>query len=128
MPLYGHELSETKDPISAGLRFAVTLEKDAPGFIGQKALRQKAEQGVPTSLVGLNIDAPRAARQGAVVKHQDEVVGQVTSGVVSPTLQQSIAMAMVDTTWSNEGTTLQVEIGRSVAEATVVPMPFYKRS
>ena len=91
-------------------------------------LRQKAEQGVPTSLVGLNIDAPRAARQGAVVKHQDEVVGQVTSGVVSPTLQQSIAMAMVDTTWSNEGTTLQVEIGRSVAEATVVPMPFYKRS
>ena len=128
MPLYGHELSETKDPISAGLRFAVTLEKDAPGFIGQEALRQKAEQGVPTTLVGLNIDAPRAARQGAVVKHQDEIVGQVTSGVVSPTLQQSIAMAMVDTTWSNEGTTLQVEIGRSVAEATVVPMPFYKRS
>ena len=45
-----------------------------------------------------------------MVKHQDEVVGQVTSGVVSPTLQQSIAMAMVDTTWSNEGTTLQVEV------------------
>lgn len=128
MPLYGHELSETKDPISAGLRFAVTLEKDAPGFVGQEALRQKAEQGVPTTLVGLSIDAPRAARQGAVVKHQDEAVGEVTSGVVSPTLQQSIAMAMVDTTWSNEGTKLQVEIGRGVADATVVPMPFYKRS
>lgn len=128
MPLYGHELSETKDPISAGLRFAVTLEKDAPGFVGQEALRQKAEQGVPTTLVGLNINAPRAARQGAVVKYQDDVVGEVTSGVVSPTLQQSIAMAMVDTTWSNEGTKLQVEIGRSVADATVVPMPFYKRS
>ena len=128
MPLYGHELSETKDPISAGLRFAVTLEKDAPGFVGQEALRQKAEQGAPTTLVGLSIDAPRAARQGAVVKHQDEAVGEVTSGVVSPTLQQSIAMAMVDTTWSNEGTKLQVEIGRGVADATVVPMPFYKRS
>ena len=62
-----------------------------------------------------------------MVKHQDEVLGHVTSGVVSPTLQESIAMAMVDTTWSSEGTKLQVEIGRSVAEATVVPMPFYKR-
>ena len=62
-----------------------------------------------------------------LVKHQDEVLGHVTSGVVSPTLQESIAMAMVDTTWSSEGTKLQVEIGRSVAEATVVPMPFYKR-
>ena len=63
-----------------------------------------------------------------MVKHQDEAVGEVTSGVVSPTLQQSIAMSMVDTTWSNEGTKLQVEIGRGVADATVVPMPFYKRS
>ena len=96
--------------------------------MGQEALRQKAEQGVPTTLVGLSIDAPRAARQGAVVKHQDEAVGEVTSGVVSPTLQQSIAMAMVDTTWSNEGTKLLVEIGRGVADATVIPMPFYKRS
>ena len=128
MPLYGHELSETKDPIAAGLRFAVTLEKDAPGFLGQEALRKKAAQGVPTTLVGLNIDAPRAARQGAVVKHLDDVVGEVTSGVVSPTLQQSIAMAMVNTEWSNEGAQLQVEIGRSTAKATVVSMPFYKRS
>ncbi len=79
-------------------------------------------------MVGLNIDAPRAARQGAVVKHLDDVVGEVTSGVVSPTLQQSIAMAMVKTEWSNEGAQLQVEIGRSTAKATVVSMPFYKRS
>ena len=128
MPLYGHELSESKDPIAAGLRFAVTLEKETPGFVGQEALRKKAEQGVPDTLVGLQIQAPRAARQGAVVRKQNEEIGEVTSGVVSPSMQQSIAMAMVATEWSTEGTILQVEIGRNVAEATVVPMPFYKRS
>src|SRR5437773_11553850 len=42
MPLYGHELSEEIDPISAGLSWAVDLNKD---FIGAEALRKIAKDG-----------------------------------------------------------------------------------
>ena len=96
MPLYGHELSETKDPISAGLRFAVTLEKDARASLAKKHCDRKPNKAYRLPWLVSTLTAPsREARRGGQASRRGR--GQVTSGVVSPTLQQSIAMAMVDT-------------------------------
>jgi len=54
-------------------------------------------------------------------------VGAVTSGCLSPTLDASIAMAIVEQSASKEGMAVQVDLGRQVVDATVVPMPFYSR-
>ena len=130
MPLYGHELSEAIDPISAGLGFAVSLDKEAEGgneaFIGQQALRAIAEAGPKRKLVGLKLDGKRTPRQGAVVVRGEATVGEVTSGCLSPTLGHPIAMAYVDAA-AAEATDLAVTIGDKPVEAQVVKLPFYKR-
>src|SRR6185436_10320926 len=107
MPLYGHELTESIDPISAGLSWAVDLTKD---FIGVEALRVINEKGPARKLVGLELEGKRIARQGTPIKSGEKIVGEVTSGTLSPTLGKSIAMAYVDTNFSNEGAELQADL------------------
>jgi aminomethyltransferase len=126
MPLYGHELGETLDPLSAGLGWAVDLNKD---FIGVGPLRQIRDAGGPRrKLVGLELDGRRIARQGTPVTAGGAVVGEVTSGTFSPTLQKSIAMAFVDTAQSALGTELSADLKGTPNPAKVVPLPFYKRT
>ncbi len=124
MPLYGHELGENGDPLSAGLGWAVDLNKD---FIGAAALRKIQQDGLKQKLVGLFIDGPRAARQDMTVLKDGKPVGKVTSGATSPTLKRCIAMAYVDADCAAAGTVLSVDIRGNTVAATVTPLPFYKR-
>ncbi len=125
MPLYGHELSEQGDPISAGLGWAVDLTKD---FIGSSAVKAVATAGPKRKLVGLELEGRRIARQGTpVVDASGAPVGEVTSGTFSPTLQKSIAMAYVDAAMSEVGMQLAADIKGEKNAAKVVPLPFYKR-
>ncbi len=130
MPLYGHELSESIDPISAGLGFAVSLDKDEPygPFIGQAAIQKIADQGPTQRLVGLTLDGRRTARQGMTVHKGDKKVGRVTSGCLSPTLDTPIAMAYVDTESLDVGHTATVQLGRTQVDAQITKLPFYTRS
>jgi aminomethyltransferase len=124
MPLYGHELTESIDPISAGLNWAIDLNKD---FIGVEALRVIHEKGPARKLVGLELEGKRIARQGTSIKSGEKIVGEVTSGTLSPTLGKSIAMAYVDTNFAAEGTDLQADLKGTLNRAKVVKLPFYKR-
>jgi len=131
MPLYGHEIEEHLDPISAGLNFAIKLNKGDDDervgrFIGQDALQKIAADGPKQRLVGMKLDTRRSARQNMPVKSGDAQVGFVTSGCLSPTLDASIAMAYVATGQHEVGTSLGVDLGKQVVQAEVVPLPFYK--
>ena len=138
MPLYGHELSEEIDPFTAGLDFAVSLDKDKDDqfgepepFIGQAALKEKAVEGLRQRLMGLRLDGKRTARPGMTVTSGDKAMvacGHVTSACTSPTLGYPIAMALLEAPLSNPGTKLLVDFGSAAVEAQVVPLPFYKRS
>ena len=129
MPLYGHELDETIDPLSAGLNFAVTLNKDemenSEKFIGQEALKAIAAAGLKRQRVGLKFEGKRTARQGMAVLAGNETVGTVTSGCLSPTLGYPIAMAYVPPAHAAIGTKLAVKLGEENVAAEVVAMPFY---
>lgn len=132
MPLYGHELSREIDPLTAGLKFAVSLNKDqeelGEKFIGQEALKKIAADGPARKLVGLKLDGKRTARQHMAVCKGDATIGEVTSGCVSPTLGYPIAMALVKSDAAAEGDTLCVDLGSGKVDAQVVKLPFYKRS
>lgn len=127
MPLYGHELSEQIDPISAGMKWAVDLEAD---FIGSQKIREIAAAGPARKLVGLVLDGRRIARQGAVIKTPDgsTTIGEVTSGTFGPTVQKSIAMAYIDAAHTAVDTPVAIDFRGNLNPATVVKMPFYKRT
>jgi aminomethyltransferase len=133
MALYGHEITEEIDPLSAGLDFAVKLTKgddepEAGRFVGQDALQRIAAAGPRRRLVGLALEGRRAARQGMAIAMQGRPIGVVTSGVLSPTLERSIAMGFVDSEHAGTGGEVQVDLGRAQVAAEIVPLPFYKRS
>ncbi len=130
MPLYGHELDEETDPLSAGLAFAVKVNKGADDerigrFIGQAALEQIALNGPARKLVGLGLEGRRSARQGMEIRSGSNVVGRVTSGCLSPTLDRPIAMGFVDTALTAVGTHLEVDLRGAAVAAVVEPLPFY---
>ena len=93
LPLYGHELSDDLSPIAAGLGWAIGKTKR---FVGSAPIARAREEGVPRKLVGLTLAARRLVPTGAAVLVGEKVVGEVTSGVVSPTLGHAIALAFVD--------------------------------
>ena len=126
MPLYGHELSEEIDPLSAGLGFAVDLKKN---FIGSERLRELAGGGLSRTLVGLVLEGKRIARQGTQVKDTNGAdIGVVTSGTLSPTLGTSIAMALIKPEHATAGGSLQVDLKGTFVAAQVVKLPFYKKA
>lgn len=126
MPLYGHELNETIDPFTAGLAFAVKLDKGE--FLGRAALVTAKANAQRPRRVGLELAGKRIAREGALVFAGPEQIGHVTSGTFSPTLQKSIAMAYVTPEHAAAGTALTVDIRGAREPGNVVKLPFYKRA
>lgn len=125
MPLYGHELDERHSPLAAGLDFAVDLGLE---FIGAPALRQeRAAGGSREVLAGLQLTGTRPAREGHPVLHDGTVVGRITSGTHSPTLNHPIAMAWIPPGLRIPGTVLSVDIRGQASAAQVVCLPFYQR-
>lgn len=126
MPLYGHELNESIDPLSAGLAFACNL--DGRSFIGDEALREIAARGPAKRRIGLLPEGKRPAREGyPVLDSEGNPIGEVTSGSPSPTLGRPIAMAYVQADHADESQ-LQVDIRGKVVPASVTTLPFYHRS
>jgi glycine cleavage system T protein (aminomethyltransferase) len=124
MPLYGHELGESINPYAAGVGWAVKLDKG--NFVGRDALRAwKSNPG--QARIGLRLDGKRIARQGASVLNDGRTVGLVTSGTFAPTLQASLAMALVEPTVCSAGTKLVVDVRGHEEPATIVELPFYRR-
>jgi aminomethyltransferase len=124
MPLYGHELSADVNAYASGVGWAIKLEKGE--FVGREALRNwKAAPGL--ARVGLRLDGKRIARQGTTISDGGRAVGAVTSGTFSPTLQASLAMAIVEPRAATPGARLAVSIRGQEEPAAVVPLPFYRR-
>ncbi|MEZ6243457.1 MAG: glycine cleavage system aminomethyltransferase GcvT [Phycisphaerales bacterium] len=131
MPLYGHELGEEINALEVGVDFAISLDKnadeDGETFIGQEALvRTRELDGPRRKLVGIEVEGKRTPRQGMVVKSGDDVIGEVSSGCASPTLEKPIAMAFVAGGKSEVGSSVQIDAERAVLEGKIVALPFYK--
>jgi aminomethyltransferase len=123
MCLYGNELGPETTPLEAGIGFAVHLDKEEE-FIGQAALKEEKDQGLRKKLVGFNLEERGIARHDHAVKVGDETIGKVTSGTMSPTLNEAIGLALVA---PNVEDRFEVEIRGRKIPAHTVQLPFYKR-
>lgn len=123
--LYGNDLDEQRTPLEAGLGWVVKLDKG--DFIGRDALVRQKEAGVPRRLVGFVLAERGFPRHGyGVTDAEGAVVGEVTSGVLSPTLGQGIGMAYVPAEMAKPGTRVGVVIRDRAVPAEVVRPPFHK--
>jgi len=124
MPLYGHELTLDTKPVQAGLGRVVVAAKES--FVGKDGLDTAPDAPV---LVGLVAEGKRAGRAGySVVDADGAVLGEITSGALSPTLGHPIAMAYVTPSSAAEGTAVFLDVRGTSIPATVTALPFYRRT
>ncbi len=119
--LYGHELGETIAPSESVSSW--TIKWDKPDFLGKASLEKLEEDPKKRRQYGIVLTDKGIAREGYPVYSQDRLIGKVTSGTMSPTLNQAIAIIMADTALS-EGEEVSVQIRGNKALGKVVRLPF----
>ena len=125
MALYGQDIDDTTTPLEAGLGWLVHLDTKGE-FIGREILAQQKATGVQRRLVGLQTQGRNIARHGYQVLSAGKVVGEISSGTLSPTLGYPIALAYVPTQLATIGQQLEVEIRGKAYPGVVVKRPFYR--
>lgn len=125
LPLYGQELSETINPIEAGLeRFVRFEERD---FCGKTALIDSRDREDSRRLFGCEMIDRGFPRHGFSVCRDGSAVGTVTSGIKSPTLGTFNALFLADRRGLREGVSVEIDIRGRRKNARIVKTPFYKR-
>ncbi len=126
LPLYGHDLNPETTPIMAALGFAVASKRrrEEANFPGAERILAEREAGPATKRIGLLVEGRLPAREGAEIYMHDTMVGKVTSGGFSPSLQAPIAMGYVVADFATVNTSLEIDVRGKRLAATVVPTPF----
>ncbi|HEV7644083.1 MAG TPA: glycine cleavage system aminomethyltransferase GcvT [Pyrinomonadaceae bacterium] len=125
MSLYGHEISDTLNPLEANLGWICKLNKE---FIGRNALAKIKEEGLKKKLVGFEM-----TERGGIARDEQDVyiggekAGYVTSGSPAPFLKKNIGLAYVPVEFANIGQEIEIDVRGRHLKAEIVPTPFYKR-
>jgi aminomethyltransferase len=121
--LYGNDITADTTPLQAGLAWIVRLNKG--DFVGRDALAKERAEGIKRRLVGLEMVDRGVARAHYPILADGEVVGEMTSGTVSPSLHKSIGLGYVRTESAKLGARLRIDIRGKPTEARVAATPFY---
>ncbi len=124
MPLYGHEMDDAVTPLEAGLGVFVKMGKEE--FIGKQALERKGT--LTRKRVGLKVTGRGIVREHLDVFAGGTKIGVTTSGTFAPYLKAPIAMALLDTGYTEPGTAVEVDVRGKKVAAEVAALPFYKRN
>ena len=123
--LYGNDIDDTTSPIAAGLGW-ITKFTDGNDFIDRDVFAAQKENGVPRRLKGFVMEDRAIPRQHyEVVDADDQVIGEVTSGTMSPMLKKGIGMAYLDKPYWKEGSEIYIKVRNKRAKAVVKRPPFY---
>lgn len=122
--LYGNDIDDTTSPIEAGLGWVTKFNKT---FTNSAALLAEKEAGVKRRLIGFEmIDRGIPRHDYEIVDAEGTVIGKVTSGTQSPSLQKAIGMGYVTKENAKEGAEIFISIRNNNIKAKVVKFPFYK--
>jgi aminomethyltransferase len=122
--LYGNDIDDTTSPLEAGLGWITKFTKP---FTNAEALQQQKQQGITKKLIGFEmIDRGIPRHDYEIVDAEGNVIGRVTSGTQSPSLQKAIGMGYVNKSFTKEGSEIYIKIRDNKVKAQVVKMPFLK--
>ena len=123
-PLYGNDINETTNPIEAGLGWITRLGKN--DFIGKSALIEKKKK-VNRRLVCIEMTERAIPRNGCRIYNDNELVGTITSGTMSPSLGRGIGLGYVNIPFTEAGVELQIDIRGNRKGCMIIKPPFYKK-
>ena len=122
--LYGNDIDDTTSPLEAGLGWVTKFSKN---FVNSEALKQQKEQGISKKLIGFEMIERGIPRHDyEITDAEGNIIGKVTSGTQSPSLQKAIGLGYVENAFTKDGTEIYIKIRGQKVKAKVVKPPFYK--
>lgn len=123
--LYGNDIDDTTSPIEAGLGWITKFNKE---FTNSKNLLEQKEKGISKKLVGFEmIDRGIPRHDYDITDASGKLIGKVTSGTQSPSLQKGIGMGYVEMAYTKPGSEIFVKVRDKALKARVVKIPFFKK-
>ena len=123
-PLYGLDINEDTNPIEAGLKWITKLEKKH--FIGKSSLVQY-NKNPKKNLVCIEMVERAIPRIGNTIHCNNKIIGEVTSGTMSPSLKKGICLGYVHSNQSQISTEILIDIRGNKKKGSIVSPPFYKK-
>ena len=122
--LYGNDISDTTSPLEAGLGW-ITKFVDGKDFIDRQTMEKLKAEGVKRRLVGFKMVERGVPRHGYELSDlEGNIIGEVTSGTMSPSLKEGIGLGYVKTEFAKPETEIAVVIRGKLVKAKVVKFPF----
>jgi len=123
--LYGNDINDTTSPLEAGLGWITKFTKD---FTNSEALKKQKEAGVTRKLIAFEMQERAVPRHDyEIVDGSGAVIGIVTSGTMSPSMNKGIGLGYVTTANSAVDSDIFIRIRKNDVPAKVVKLPFYKK-
>ena len=127
LPLHGNEITKETNPFEAKLGMFVQL--DRKNYIVNDVLTKIKSNEQNKKLIGFEIQGRNIARShNTILDASDNVIGEVTSGSFSPTLNKSIGLAYVKKGFTDPDSEVKINIRAKNIIAKIIKTPFYKRS
>lgn len=123
--LYGNDIDDSTSPIEAGLAW-ITKFVDGNNFIDRALLESQKANGTLKLLRAFEMEKGIPRQHYEICNEQGAVIGEVTSGTMSPMLKKGIGMGYVNKSYSKLGTTVFIKVREKLMPATIVKLPFFK--
>ena len=130
--LYGQDMNTTTTPVEAGIQWTISKSRRAGGeraggFPGAGRIFDQLASGSERRFVGMRLTTNAPARTGAEICSDDgRIIGEVTSGMFSPSLKVPIAMGYIDREFSKPDSEVSILIRGKQHPTNVVKLPFVK--
>ncbi len=125
--LYGNDINDETSPIEAGLGW---ITKFVPGkdFIDRALLLKQKEEGTARRLKGfIMIDKAIPRQHYEVADASGKIIGEVTSGTMSPVLKQGIGMAYLHKDFWKNDSEIFIRVRGKDMKARVTALPFVRK-
>ena len=124
--LYGNDISILTSPVEAGLTWSIPKERiENGGFIGHENIKKDLIDGVEKKLVGIKPLGKLPAREGTqILSKNGKIIGEITSGGYSPSLQAPIAMGYINAEILQKNCEILLSVRGNSLPAEIVSLPF----
>ena len=124
--LYGNDISTLTSPVEAGLTWSIPKERiENGGFIGHENIKKDLIDGVEKKLVGIKPLGKLPAREGTqILSKNGKIIGEITSGGYSPSLQAPIAMGYINAEILQNNCEILLNVRGNSLPAEIVSLPF----
>ena len=123
--LYGHEIQEDYNPIDIGLERL--LETKNKSYVSYEYINSTEIKNGEKSIAGFFVLDRGIPREGNEIFYEENIIGNITSGTYSPTLNSSIAIGMINQDFNIISNKVRIKVRDKFLEAEITKLPFYRR-